>query len=95
MYGLSGCGEREGGDRRSVGECRIASEATRAATLGVMGEFVTTGIAFCEPPLPDGWCEARTVDGVAGERPPTPCGALGVVLAPLSTLVCLARGVVS
>lgn len=34
----------------------------------------------------------RTVDGVPGERPLGACCALGVVLEPLSTLACFARG---
>jgi hypothetical protein len=87
---------RAGGDRRRLGERRTVSDARVAATLGVMGvEFPTMGVPFWEPPLPVARCTLRTVEGVAGERPPTPCGARGVVLAPLSMLTCLARGVVS
>jgi hypothetical protein len=79
-----------------LGERRTVSEANIAAALWIMGvEFPTTGVPFCEPPLPEAWCMARTVDGVAGDRPPAPCGARGVVLAPLSILACLTRGVVS
>jgi hypothetical protein len=58
-------------------------------------ELPTRGAPVDEPPLPVARCVVRTVDGVAGERPLPPCGARGVVLAPLSTLTCLARGVVS
>jgi hypothetical protein len=86
-----------GGERRSVGELRRLSDAKVAAALWVRGVELepATGVPFEEPPLPDVRCVVRTVDGVAGERPPVPCGARGVVLAPLSTLACLARGVVS
>jgi hypothetical protein len=67
-----------------------------AAALCMRGvEDPTIGVPLEEPPLPVARRVVRTVDGVAGERPPTPCGARGVVLAPLSTLTCLARGVVS
>jgi hypothetical protein len=79
-----------------VGEYRTLSDADAAAALGAMGAgFLAEGVPFAEPPLPDARWALRTVEGVAGERPPTPCGARGVVLAPLSTLICLARGVVS
>lgn len=69
------------------------SDAGAAVAFGeVDPEFPTTGVPLAELPLR--WrCAVRTVEGVAGERPP--CGARGVVLAPLSTLACLARGVVS
>lgn len=84
-----------GGESRS--ESRTESEAIVAAVLGETGaEFPRTGdTPLFEPSLPGCCCIVRTVEGVAGERPPTPCGALEVVLAPLSTLICLARGVVS
>jgi hypothetical protein len=79
-----------------LGERRTESEARFAAALGAMGvELPTTGVPFAEPLLPDAWCMVRAVEGVAGERPVNPCGARGVVLAPLSILTCLARGVVS
>lgn len=74
----------------------MASDARVAAALGVTGvELPTAGVPFAEPPLPVARCTVRTVDGVAGERPPIPCTARGVELAPLSMLTCRARGVVS
>lgn len=74
----------------------MLSETSVAAALWVRGvEVPATGVPFEEPPLPEVRCAVRTVDGVAGERPPTPCCARGVVLAPLSTLTCRFRGVVS
>lgn len=86
---------RIGGDRRRVGDARTVSDARVAAALGEIGvEFPTTG-DFPLDPLLLGCCTVRTVEGVAGERPPTPCGARGVILPLLSTLRCFARGVVS
>jgi len=75
----------------------MLSEARVAAALCVRGvELPATGVPFDEPPLPDVRCAVRTVDGVVGERGPSPCGggARGVVLEPLSWLVRLVRGVV-
>jgi len=84
------------GERRSDGELRMFSETSVAAALWVKGvEVPATGVPFEEPALPDVRCEVRTVDGVVGERMELPCGARGVVLAPLSTLTCFARGVPS
>lgn len=46
--------DRAGGDRRRFGDRRTVSEASVAAALGVTGVvFPTTGVPFCEPPLPD------------------------------------------
>jgi hypothetical protein len=51
---------------------------------------------FFELALPGCCWMVRTVEGVAGERPPgNACGALGVLLPPLSMLMCFALGVVS
>lgn len=65
-----------------------------AALSGIIGEVMNSGVALWEPPLPADLCALRTVDGVDGERPSLPCGALGVILPPLSMLTCFARGVV-
>jgi len=71
----------------------MASEAGVAAALEI--KVLGLGVPFCEGLLAEGWYVVRTVDGVVGERVLAACGALGVVLAPLSELAWRARGVVS
>lgn len=50
------CNGDSRGERRSVGELRIASDARVAAALVVSGVVLPmTGVVFCEAVLPDVW----------------------------------------